>query len=228
MNNDVVSDNGSLLPDWLKEALELNKENESTQINNVASSPEENPEKDHPESCAKKNESKREGPSGKRKKKSNKKEKESPTQREESRICGGEGECIETPERFGVVQEEASDELDVRFRLLRDNYCALRHHYGQLRKKYQNLERKHGKCPSSRKKGGQVEFEREESDEVEMESDGSESEESAQEENDVGGVKVKNEKKRKQTVGKDRNAGKRRKCEEEEDDNTKRVFIIML
>ena len=51
----------------------------------------------------------------------------------------------------------------MRFRLLRDNYCALRHHYGQLRKKYEGLERKHLKCVSSKKsRKGKKESEEEE------------------------------------------------------------------
>ena len=235
MISDVANDNGTYFPpEWLREALEINKENESTQINSIGTSPpEENGKTDHLESCTEKNESKREGP-GKRKKKANKKEKETAAQREESGICGGEGECTETTERLGVIQEEASNELDVRFRLLRDNYCALRHHYGLLRKKYQNLERKHGKCPSSRKKRDRVGFEREESEGGEVESASSEDEESAQEEEiDVGGEKVKNGKKRKknpcvQTARKKQSAGKRCKCQEDEDEETNRVFVVML
>ena len=215
-----------LPPTWLKEALELDKQNESSQIIGADSSPaHEEPERDHPESCAEKNETKRKG--AKRKKEANKKEKEPATQQEDSGICGGESECVEATERLGAVQEKVGDELDVRFRLLRDNYCALRHHYGQLRKQYQNLERKHGKCALGRKKpSDRARSEGEGNDAIEEECSTDEDGERPpmeieENEQNVGNAKKKKvQRKRKNT-----------KCaykDEESDDESKKMIVIML
>ena len=229
MNSNGNIDDVSILdtPDWIKEALQLaDQHGPRPQIIGTTPPPQEDAQSCWPKANPEKNEAKREG---KKKKKPRKKEKET-AEREEGDVCGSEGFCPEASQRLGAVQEEIGDELDVRFRLLRDNYCALRHHYGQLRKKYQNLEKKHGKCPSSRrKKGANEECVGEESNDAEFES---EEEECAMEKNEESEENAKNEgESKKRKLGRlPRNPKKKlRKFMEEEDGSVmKGVYVIVV
>ena len=168
--DNAMGDNFSLEPPlWLQQALDLNKNlnenpDEGSQENDVHPSPPAEESHNLPSVSHAENKSEA-GRRGQKRKKNKSKEEE-----KGSLPCDiAESTCIEAPVRPSTVQKATRndiDSLDVRFRLLRDNYCALRHHYGQLRKKYEGLERKHLKCVSSKKKPrkGKKESEEEEKD----------------------------------------------------------------
>ena len=170
--NTEMGDNFSLEPPlWLQQALNLNQNlnespDESPQENNFHPSPAE--EINPAPSIANqevKNETNRKGP----KRKKSKKAEKGPFP------CDiDESACLEAPVGSSTVQKTSGDvieSLDVRFRLLRDNYCALRHHYGQLRKKYAQLETKHLKCVKTPNRKRKKEKEEEESEMAEKEFD---------------------------------------------------------
>ena len=71
----------------------------------------------------------------------------------DSNVTGGE-QLIASSINPGTVQETAEEGLTFqceKYELMRRQYQALRHNYVHLRSRYQQLERRHGKCPLTKR-----------------------------------------------------------------------------